>query len=138
MPRHFPHLLPEDRELWEDFLELPANVYENYPYEVKVRNRREPGPGFHDHIRAIALKIARSRIDASGVTGTTPTIIAISTTAGLTQLGQLMAYPCLYKIQIPESPEPQRLLVSRSIQTDIEPVLRNERIPFLIVPIADR
>ena len=138
MPRHFPHLLPLDRELWIDFLDLPANVYKDYQYDVKVGDGRDPGPDFPDHIRQMALNISRRRIDAIGFTGTTPTIIEISTNAGLTQLGQLMAYPCLYKIQIPESPEPQRLLVAREIETDIEPVLRNQRIPFLIVPIADR
>ncbi len=138
MPRHFPHLLPLDRELWIDFLDLPANVYDNYQYDVKVGNGRDPGPDFPDHIRQMALNISRRRIDAIGFTGTTPTIIEISTNAGLTQLGQLMAYPCLYKIQTPDSPEPQRLLVAREIETDIKPVLKDQKIAFILVPIADR
>ena len=131
MPRHFPHLLPLDRELWIDFLDLPANVYKDYQYDVKVGDGRDPGPDFPDHIRQMALNISRRRIDAIGFTGTTPTIIEISTNAGLTQLGQLMAYPCLYKIQTPESPEPQRPLVAREIETDIQPVLPNQENPYL-------
>ena len=107
MPRHFPHLLPLDRELWIDFLDLPANVYKDYQYDVKVGNGRDPGPDFPDHMRQMALNISRRRIVAIGFTGTTPTIIEISTNAGLTPLVQLIAYHSFSKIQTPQSPQPQ-------------------------------
>lgn len=105
---------------------------------MKVGEGRDPGPDFPDHIRDMALNISKRRIDAIGFTGDTPTIIEISVNAGLTQLGQLMAYPCLYRIQTGTNLPIQRLLVARSIQTDIEPVLIDQKIPFLIVPVADR
>ena len=138
MPRHFPHLLPEDRELWEDFLNSSSNIYSDYQYDLKVGEGRDPGPDFPDHIRDMALNISKRRIDAIGFTGDTPTIIEISVNAGLTQLGQLMAYPCLYRIQTGTNLPIQRLLVAMSIQTDIEPVLIDQKIPCLIVPVADR
>ena len=137
MPRHFPHLLPEDRELWEDFLNSSSNIYSDYHYDMKVGKGRDPGPEYPNHIREMALNISKRRIDAIGFIGKTPTIIEISVNAGLTQLGQLMAYPCLYKIEFPNALPSQRLLVARSIQTDIEPVLIDQKIPFLIVPMPD-
>ena len=138
MPRHFPHLLPEDRELWEDFLNTSSNIYSDYHYDLKVGEGRDPGPDFPDHIRDMAVNISRRRIDAIGFIAETPTIIEISVNAGLTQLGQLMAYPCLYRIQTGTTLPIQRLLVARSIQTDIEHVLIDQKIPFLIVPVAER
>lgn len=138
MPRHFPHLLPEDRELWEDFLSTSSNVYTEYQYDIKVGVGRDPGPEFPNHIREMALNISRRRIDAIGFIAETPTIIEISVNAGLTQLGQLMAYPCLYKIQTSTTRPIQRLLIARSIQTDIEPVLIDQKIPYILVPVAER
>lgn len=138
MPRHYPHLLPEDKELWVDFLNSPNHIHTRYLYDIKVGEGRDPGENFPQYIRDMALNISKRRIDAIAFNGERPTIIEISVNAGLTQLGQLMAYPCLYKIQNPTTLPPQRLLVARSIQTDIEPVLIDQKIPYIIVPVAER
>lgn len=138
MPRHFPHLLPDDRELWEDYLYSTSSSKTQYQYDIKVGNGRDPGKDFPDHIREMALNISKRRIDAIAFSNNLITIIEISVSAGLTQLGQLMAYPCLYKIDNGTTIPINRLLIARSIQTDIEPVLLDQKIPFLIVPVADR
>lgn len=137
MPRHFPHLLPEDKELWRDFLSLNPNRFTRYQYDVKVGFGRDPGPDFPMNIREMALNISRRRIDAIGFNPHDITIIEISVFAGLTQLGQLMAYPTLYKSTTQVTLPIKRLLVARAIQTDIEPVLIKEQIPFEVITFAE-
>lgn len=137
MPRHFPHLLPEDKELWTDFLLLNPNRFTRYEYDIKVGFGRDPGPDFPINIREMALNISRRRIDAIGFTDNAITIIEISVFAGLTQLGQLMAYPCLYKSTTEVTLPVNRLLVARAIQTDIEPVLIDHKIPFEVIPFPE-
>ena len=138
MPRHFPHLLPEDRELWQDFLLNNPNFAKRYDYDIKVGEGRDPGPNYPDYIREMALNISKRRIDAIAFDDNSITIIEISVFAGLTQLGQLMAYPCLYKSTTKTKLPIKKLLVTRAIQTDIEPVLIQEQIPYNIVPAAER
>lgn len=137
MPRHFPHLLPEDRQLWENFLSLNPNRFTRYEYDIKVGFGRDPGPDFPMNIREMALNISRRRIDAIGFTDNAITIIEISVFAGLTQLGQLMAYPTLYETTTELNLPIKRLLIARAIQTDIEPVLIKHQIPFEVIPFAE-
>lgn len=137
MPRHFPHLLPEDKELWKDWLALNPRRFTHYEYDVKVGFGRDPGSDFPMNIREMALNISRRRIDAIGFNPHDITIIEISVFAGLTQLGQLMAYPTLYKNTTEVTLPIKRLLVARAIQTDIEPVLIKEQIPFEVIPFPE-
>ncbi len=134
MARLFPHLLKEDIEVWERFLRHSANIYSRFDYDIQVGEGRDPGTDFPKNIRAMALNISRRRIDAIGYTPTAITIIEISIDAGLTQLGQLLAYPCLYKLTYSPHLPIKRLLVAASIQTDIEPVLADQKIPFIVLP----
>lgn len=137
MPRRFPHLLKEDIELWEQFLDSPHNIYNRYNYDIQVGFGRDPGPNFPINIREMALNISRRRIDAIGFTNNAITIIEISVFAGLTQLGQLMAYPTLYETTYKITLPIKRLLIARAIQTDIEPVLVKHQIPFKLFPFPE-
>lgn len=135
MARKFPHLLKEDIQLWEEFLKSPFNIYNRYDYDIQVGDGRDPGKKYPDHIRVMAINISRRRIDAVGFQPNAITIIEISTSAGLTQLGQLQAYPCLYQITYSPKLPLKRLLVAQAIQTDIEPVLLDQKIPYLVLPL---
>lgn len=137
MARRFPHLLKEDVELWQQFLDSPHNIYDRYDYDIQVGDGRDPGQDFPEHIRDMALNISRRRIDAIGFQPNAITIIEISISAGLTQLGQLQAYPCLYQITYSPKLPLKRLLVAQSIQTDIEPVLLDQKIPFIVLPLPE-
>lgn len=119
-----------------DFLKSNPKRFTRYEYDIKVGEGRDPGPNYPDHIREMALNISKRRIDAVAFADNSITIIEISVFAGLTQLGQLMAYPCLYKSTTQTNVPINRLLVARAIQTDIEPVLIEEQIPFIVVPFV--
>jgi hypothetical protein len=134
MPRAFPHLLKDDITLWERFLASPHNVFTDFEYDIRIGDGRDPGPDFERHIRKMALDLSKRRIDAIGKTKNGITIIEISTAAGLTQVGQLLAYPSLYRNTFNFSGEINRLLVAQTLQTDIEPVLIAERIHYIILP----
>lgn len=133
----FPHLLKPDRELWQEFLETDFNIYAHFDYDVHVGVGRDPGPDFPDHIRQMALNISQRRIDAIGFMPQSITIIEISINAGLTQLGQVMAYPCLYQKTIGSKLPIKVLLLARTIQTDIEPVLKEHQIPYIVLSKED-
>jgi hypothetical protein len=134
MAREFPHLLKDDVTLWKRFLASDDNIYASFEYDIRVGEGRDPGPTYERNIRKMALDLSQRRIDAIGRTRDGLTIIEISTSAGLTQIGQLLAYPSLYRQTFGHTGTIFRLLVAQSLQTDIEPVLIAEQIPFLLFP----
>lgn len=135
MARRFPHLLKDDVALWERFLASPNHIYSSFEYDIRVGEGRDPGPDYDRNIRKMALDLSQRRIDAIGRTREGITIIEISTSAGLTQVGQLLAYPSLYRQTFSYTGKISRLLVAQTLQTDIEPVLIAEQIPFVLLPL---
>lgn len=134
MARTYPHLLKDDIVLWERFLASPSNSYTDFEYDIRVGDGRDPGVDFPRNIRKMALDLSQRRIDAIGRAPNSITIIEISTNAGLTQIGQLLAYPTLYRQTFHYTGTIHRLLVAQELQSDITEVLRAENLPFVILP----
>ena len=119
----YPHLLPEDARVWDRFLLGHPYDSNQYEYDVQVgRGRPYPGaatPAIHK----MALDLSRRRIDVVGHTPTCTRIYEVTRQAGLTAIGQLIAYPILYaKTYNPPGPCVP-VLVCEELQSDIETVL---------------
>lgn len=132
MPR-FPHLLPADAELWERFLQEHGGEYSEIIYDVRVGQGTDPGPAYPDNIRYDAIVLSQRRIDAIGFQAKLVTIFEITCNAGLTALGQLMAYPGLYRMTYSPILPLRPMLVAYSFQSDIEPMFTENGIPFTLV-----
>jgi len=121
--RFFPHLLPVDIAVWERFLALHGKAYSKFDYDVRVGVGRDPGDIVPETIRIMAVKLSQRRIDAVGWTPNRLDIIEITTDAGLTAIGQLEAYPRLYKAKFQPTTSLRPVLVCESIQTDLQTTL---------------
>lgn len=134
----YPHLLPVDAELWHaHFLTLGAN-YNQIDYDVRVGQGRDPGDAFDDTMRQMALSLSTRRVDAVGHSNTGIDIIEVTHSAGLTAIGQLIAYPILYAQTYPTTRPIRPVLVAGELQTDILPVLTRLRIQYFLYPLSDR
>ena len=133
MPRKFPHLLPDDIKVWERFLLRYGDEYTHFDYDVRVGYGRDPGPSYDQKMRQMGVDLSQRRIDAVGHKVDHLDIIEITHSAGLTAVGQLLAYPVLYghmfQPRVPLIP----LLVCAEIQSDIERPLTDLHIPFTLV-----
>lgn len=134
MAKQFPHLLPADKKLWEEFLETQYNIYDSYDYDVRVGDGRDPGPTYPENIRRDAVLLSQRRIDAVGFRPTSITIIEVSLDAGLTQVGQMSVYPVLYQQTFKPQLPLERLIVARRLQDGIETTLQENRIPYVLIP----
>lgn len=136
--RKYPHLLPEDVEIWKSFLELYGDRYVRFDYDIRVGNGRDPGPKVEPPIRQLGIDLSRKRIDAVGTTKTEYHIIEITHTANIRAVGQLFVYPTLYQLTYRPDLPLRPLLVAGSLGTDIKPVLEALNLPFLICPPASK
>ena len=98
MPRkHFTHLLEPSAELLASFLQSQPGRYVHLDFDVRVGLGRDPGPTYDSSMRQMAIHLSQRRIDCLGVSAGRIDVIEVTTQAGLTALGQLMAYPELYR-----------------------------------------
>lgn len=77
--------------------------------------------------------LSQRRIDAIGFQAKQVTIFEVTCNAGLTALGQLMAYPGLYRMTYSPVLPLRPMLVTYAFQSDIEPMFRENNIPFTLV-----
>lgn len=128
----FTHLLPQDIEVWKRFLDSPANNYDFFEYDIRVGEGRDPGNDFDDNRRSHAIKLSQRRIDAIGHHKDHLAIFEITRYAGLKALGQLIAYPILYKSKFAPSLPLVPILIAEELQTDVEIPYHMNKIKVLL------
>lgn len=135
--RQFPHLLPGDIPVWERFLVAFPDRYDRIEYDVRVGKGRPAPPGFEPNIKKMALDLSRRRIDAIGFTGERIDIIEITRLADLKAVGQLLAYPLLYKQTYGGTKPMHTVLIAEELHTDIEQVLDSLPVEVWLSPAPD-
>jgi len=92
VPRKMHHMLPRDRAIWTRFLSLHEDEFDEFRYDVlagpKLRLEREDVPWLGDFTE----RIMSLRIDVLGYKDGECWLIEVKPNAGLSALGQLMAY----------------------------------------------
>ena len=92
----YPHLLPNERRIWEKFLELMGKKWERFEYDVRVGKGIDPGPKVPEPWRSLAIKLTQKRIDVVGYAEDGIWLFEVKPDASLGALGQVLAYKYLY------------------------------------------
>ena len=129
----FPHLLPIDAALWQQFLTEYGRSYSGFEYDVRVGSGRDPGEAYPGNIRYDAIVLSQRRIDVIGYQAKTITLFEVTASAGLTALGQLIAYPHLFIETFSPDRAVQPHLVTYAFQPDIEKLFVAQAIPYTII-----
>ena len=93
----YPHLMPNEIPLWERFLAIWGKNFEGFEYDVRVGRGVDPGPGYEEQWRRLAIELTKKRIDAVGRRDGIVYIFEVKPQAGLSALGQLLSYRILYR-----------------------------------------
>lgn len=133
MHQKYAHLLPIDIEVWERFLNLKGKDFDLFEYDVRVGLGRDPGSGYDENIRQMALDLSLRRIDCVAHRPTDITVIEITHSAGFKALGQVTGYPVLYAMTFPPLLPIKPLLVCGEIQSDIKPILDSLKVTYIVV-----
>lgn len=91
-PRAYFHMLPQDRSIWRNFLYTLEDQFDQFHYDVHVGPVPPPLEDLPPNIRELAHLIYRLRIDVVAYKDEKPTLIEVKPNAGLSALGQLLAY----------------------------------------------
>jgi hypothetical protein len=130
---HYPHLLPDDVPVWERFLDTYLPTYNTIDYDVRVCPGYDPGPDWPENYRKMCWHLSCRRIDAVAFLTDRIFIIEITTSAGLTAIGQLTTYPTLYKNTYHPDLPCYPMLVAESLQNGIPDILKAQNIQYYLV-----
>jgi hypothetical protein len=130
----FPGMLPREILIWKAWLRLHESEYSNYDYNVRVGQGVDPGPGYTDAIRQMAILNSQKRIDAVAWQDVVPTIFEVKFCAGASAVGQLVVYRPLWAQLYPLVPVTHLALVTNSLQADIQPALTQQGISLFVIP----
>jgi len=137
VPRNsYPHLLPEDAELWNDFLVQFSPPHTTFMYDVSVGPGRDPGDMYPASIRNMALHLSKRRIDVVGIRPDGVDIFELTQSAGLKAAGQAIVYPHILTVTWSLSVPPTTTIICRNCQDDIAPVLWAHDIRLIVIPLT--
>ncbi len=131
--RLYPHLMPDDIDVWERFLDHFGDLYTHFDYDVRVGIGRPADAAEPTGIRKMALDLSQRRIDAVGHTPQASTVIEITTGIGFKAIGQIQVYPRLYRQTFNITIPIHSLIVGAFLQDDIEGPLVQLGIPWVAI-----
>ena len=93
----YPHMLPNELRIWDRFIQVMGDRWERFEYDVHVGEGVDPGPGYPEKWRKLAIMLTQKRIDAVGYAEDGIWIFEVKPDAGLSALGQLLGYKVLFE-----------------------------------------
>ncbi len=129
----YPAMLPAEVAIFKAWALAHGGEFDRFDFNVRVGKGNDPGATFNEAERRNAVMNSQKRIDAVAFDGKQPIIIEVKDRAGASALGELLTYRVLYGETFPGGPLPGMLLVTNSLQPDMDKVFRFFGIPWQIV-----
>lgn len=133
----YPHLMPEDKAIWERYLRRGDYLPDEVWYDVRVGDAvRVPSgaPGWMDKFAEYAT---RKRIDVVGRYGDDFLIIECKPRAGVVALGQLVFYPWAFRREYEVPGRVRGAVFTDSVDSDVGPLMVQLGIWVVEVGLAD-
>lgn len=129
----YPHMLKEDIEIWEKFMDKYPGRFETVDYDFRVGEGAEISEDLGDPWARMAKMLSQKRIDVIGWVGDSPTIIEVKKRVGLSALGQIKGYKTLFVRYFRYFGIPAILIVCEMISKDDQDVLDDNGVPVVVV-----
>lgn len=132
----YPHLLPEDAKLWDDFLAGHPIEPKYLIYDVRLGQGVDPGPEYTENIRMMAIGLTQKRADVVAIYVDRIVMYEVSVEVSIRSIGQMYVYPILWRVQNSDSPRIDKVIVTRRASMDIKTVCEATGIEVVIVPVV--
>lgn len=129
----YPHLLGEDKTIWDHFITLYPDRFTTVDYDIHVGSGIQTLPDLDEKISEHWRNLTRKRIDVIAWKDNLPTIIEVKRRVGLDTLGQILGYKFLYQRQHPDIILLPILVVTAQISADDSDILNHYKVPFVTV-----
>ena len=127
---------PTDHELWKKWIPKHYQEYNGFYFDVRIMNPAELPPNLEPEMARMWLVNRARKIDMIAVKGDQALIVEFRDRAGLSVIGQIMGYKALIMLENPWPLEPQILVVSDTIEQNVQDALFMLKVPFELIPPA--
>jgi len=156
----YPAMNPAEILVWVQFLRLYEANYDTLPdswlayrktqpgaqpqpgdvfdYNVRLGTGRDPGAGFDDSVRKMAIMVTQFRMDAVGWQAGAPVIFEVKRDAGPPQVGQLISYAALWRKNAITPQPPAMVLVAADFKENALAAIQEHGIKLVTVPVDFR
>jgi hypothetical protein len=128
-------MLPREVLIWRTWLKSHETEYDSFDYNSRIGTGFDPGAGWDDSIRAMAIANSQKRLDVVALKGSQATLIEVKDRAGASALGQLLTYMPLWSTAHQDLPRAKMRLVTNRLQPDIGVVAAFWGIDVDVVPV---
>lgn len=131
----YPGLLPEEILVLRAWLALHQGEYDRFDYNMRIGQGIDPGASYSAEVRKQAVMNTQLRIDAVAWKGTQPSIVEVKRRATPSNIGQLLTYHSVWRIEFPTGPDPTMRLVCNQFSPHILPRVRESGINLDVVTV---
>lgn len=132
--KQFPHLLPHEIRLWEEFLSRHELLYQRFEYDVHVGELDERQKRLTGEWKKGAEAVYLKRIDVVGFQPDRITIFEVKPHAGLGALGQILGYLDLYQDKFDPNSELVGAIVTQFLDVNMRSLFAERGIEMYIFP----
>lgn len=130
----YPGMLPREILIWRTWLKGNQLSYDSFDYNTRIGPGYDPGPGWPDNMRVMAIANSQKRVDAVGWRGQVPTLFEVKDRCGASAMGQLLTYLPLWLQTYPDLPRPFLAIVTNRIQPGIDVAAQFHGVALYITP----
>lgn len=95
--RHYPHMIGEDKLVWERFVKANPDFFQEVDYDVHVGEGMTMPDNWTERDLGWAKQLTQKRIDVIGFKNETITLVEVKRRVDLATLGQVLGYKFLYE-----------------------------------------
>lgn len=131
----FPGLLPREILVLKAWLKMHEAEYDSFDYNVRIGQGHDPGAGWPEELRQMAIMNSQKRLDAVAWKSGQPTIVEVKDRATLSAVGQISMYLHLYVVDYSDGPTPKLLIVANRASADMAPLLQATGVELNLVQV---
>lgn len=129
----YPHMVPEEIAIWKRFLAKYGNRFDSFRYDVHVGEGVGRIPGYSKKDQDMFIRLTQKRIDVVAYKIGAAFIVEIKNRAGLSAIGQLIAYKRLYQEKYGRFSVAGLAIVAESVDQDVRHVAEAAKIQVILV-----
>lgn len=133
MPQEYVHLLPQEVRIWDRFLRNPPWPIVSVVYDLHVGQGIPPKPEWDEGMVRMVQAVTRKRMDAVVTIPGATVLIEIKPRAGMSALGQLIAYKQLFLSEHAPVGDLRLACVCEHVEADLDRVFRQNGIEIYVV-----
>lgn len=116
----YPHMGPEDRKIWERFIEKYPAAFDVVNYDIPVGDGADHSDIAPENLAAGFKQLTQWKIDVVGYKDNILYVIEVKPSARAKALGQVLSYVELYKQTYPTVYKTQPMIITDQIGLNME------------------